>query len=263
MKLAQEYDLWVIEDNCDAFGSRYKGKFTGTFGHLSTISFYPAHHITTGEGGAVCTNDPKLAQIVRAFRDWGRDCYCAGGENNTCGKRFSQHFGNLPYGFDHKYVYSEVGYNLKMTDIQAAIGVAQMEKLPGFCEKRKENFREWKRIFSKYPGFFILPDATEGADPAWFAFIVTLKEGTPFTRDELTKHLNDHLIETRNLFAGNITKQPGYMNHNFRIADHLRNTDYITGNTFFLGTYPGLTMEMIQYAEGILDMFLLSFTKSH
>jgi CDP-6-deoxy-D-xylo-4-hexulose-3-dehydrase len=151
MEFAKEYDLWVIEDNCDAFGSEYNGKKTGTFAHLSTISFYPAHHITTGEGGAICTNDPLLAQLVRAFRDWGRDCYCAGGENNTCGKRFSQQFGNLPLGFDHKYVYSEIGYNLKMTDIQAAIGAAQIDKLPEFCERRKENFKEWIRIFSKYP----------------------------------------------------------------------------------------------------------------
>ena len=148
MEIAEEFKLWVIEDNCDAFGSEYKGRKTGTFGHLSTISFYPAHHITTGEGGAICTNDQQLADIIRSFRDWGRDCYCAGGESNTCGKRFSQQFGNLPLGFDHKYVYSEIGYNLKMTDIQAAIGAAQMDKLPDFCRKRKENFNEWKRISS-------------------------------------------------------------------------------------------------------------------
>jgi len=256
MDLANQYNLWVIEDNCDAFGSEYKGKKTGGFAHLSTISFYPAHHITTGEGGAICTNDPQLAQLVRAFRDWGRDCYCAGGENNTCGKRFSQLFGNLPFGFDHKYVYSEIGYNLKMTDIQAAIGAAQIEKLPYFCQQRKENFKQWIRIFSKYPDFFILPKATEGADPAWFAFIITIIENELFTRDELTGHLNAKLIETRNLFAGNITKQPGFMNKNWRIAEHLNNTDYIMNNTFFLGTYPGLTYEMFEYVEGVLDDFL-------
>jgi CDP-6-deoxy-D-xylo-4-hexulose-3-dehydrase len=256
MKLANEFNLWVIEDNCDAFGSEYRGKKTGTFGHISTISFYPAHHITTGEGGAICTNDQQLAQLVRAFRDWGRDCYCAGGENNTCGKRFSQQFGNLPLGFDHKYVYSEIGYNLKMTDLQAAIGSAQMDKLPEFCEKRKVNFDEWARIFSKYPDFFILPKTTEGTDPTWFAFIITLKGGTPFTRDEITKYLNANLIETRNLFAGNITKQPGFMNREWRIADHLNNTDYIVNNTFFLGTYPGLTKEMFGYVENILDEFI-------
>ena len=259
MELAREHDLWVIEDNCDAFGSEYKGKKTGTFGHLSTISFYPAHHITTGEGGAICTNDPQLARIVRAFRDWGRDCYCAGGDNNTCGKRFSQQFGTLPFGFDHKYVYSEIGYNLKMTDIQAAIGAAQIDKLPGFCESRKAHFREWKRIFGKYPGFFITPEPTDGAEPAWFAFIVTLKEGCPFKRDDLTKYLNQNLIETRNLFAGNMTKQPAYIGKNWRIADHLDKTDYIMNNTFFLGTYPGLTDEMFKYVEEKLDEFVKQY----
>lgn len=256
MNLAEEHDLWVIEDNCDAFGSEYKGKKTGSYAHLSTLSFYPAHHITTGEGGAICTNSSQLAQLIRAFRDWGRDCYCAGGENNTCGKRFSQQFGNLPFGFDHKYVYSEVGYNLKMTDIQAAIGCAQINKLQYFCDRRKENFTEWKRIFSKYPDFFILPEATEGSNPAWFAFIVTLNKNSPFTRDELTSYFNTKLIETRNLFAGNMTKQPGFLNRNWRIAEHLNNTDYIMNNTFFLGTYPGLTKDMFSYSESMLDEFL-------
>jgi CDP-6-deoxy-D-xylo-4-hexulose-3-dehydrase len=261
MALAKEHDLWVIEDNCDAFGSEYKGKKTGSVAHLSTISFYPAHHITTGEGGAICTNDPQLALLVRAFRDWGRDCYCAGGENNTCGKRFSQKFGNLPFGFDHKYVYSEIGYNLKMTDIQAAIGAAQIDKLPHFCVRRKENFNTWYNIFNKYPEYFTLPKATEGADPAWFAFIVTVKENAPFTRDEVTAELNKKLIETRNLFAGNMTKQPGFMGRNWRIHSNLDNTDFIMNNTFFLGTYPGLTQEMIDYVEGVLDAFISSIAK--
>jgi len=261
MALAKEHDLWVIEDNCDAFGSEYKGKKTGSVAHLSTISFYPAHHITTGEGGAICTNDPQLALLVRAFRDWGRDCYCAGGENNTCGKRFSQKFGNLPFGFDHKYVYSEIGYNLKMTDIQAAIGAAQIDKLPHFCERRKENFNTWYNIFNKYPEYFTLPKATEGADPAWFAFIVTVKENAPFTRDEVTAELNKKLIETRNLFAGNMTKQPGFMGRNWRIHSNLDNTDFIMNNTFFLGTYPSLTQEMFDYAEGVLDAFISSIAK--
>ena len=261
MELAKKHDLWVIEDNCDAFGSKYKGRYTGTFGHLSTISFYPAHHITTGEGGAIITNDPLLAQLVRAFRDWGRDCYCAGGENNTCGKRFSQTFGNLPLGYDHKYVYSEVGYNLKMTEMQAAIGSAQMEKLVTFCEKRKANFDEWTRIFTKYPDYFFVPKPTESSDPAWFAFIVTLKDNIPFKRDEITSHLNANLIETRNLFAGNITKQPGFVTREWRIADHLQNTDFIMNNTFFLGTYPGLTKEMFEYTERVLDSFFANFSK--
>jgi len=256
IKFAKEHDLWVIEDNCDAFGSEYNGKKTGSFAHLSTISFYPAHHITTGEGGAICTNDSQLAQLVRAFRDWGRDCYCSGGENNTCGKRFSQQFGNLPFGFDHKYVYSEIGYNLKMTDIQAAIGAAQIQKLPYFCKKRKENFNEWYRIFSKYPDYFILPSATENSDPAWFAFIVTLKKPISFTRDDITSYFNSNLVETRNLFAGNIIKQPAFLNRDFRIAENLDNTDYIMNNTFFLGTYPGLTKDMFDYSEELLDKFI-------
>ena len=259
MEVAKEHDLWVIEDNCDSFGSEYEGKKTGTFAHLSTISFYPAHHITTGEGGAICTNDAQLAQLVRTFRDWGRDCYCAGGENNTCGKRFSQQFGCLPFGFDHKYVYSEIGYNLKMTDIQAAIGAAQIDKLPDFCEKRRSNFKEWLSIFSKYPEYFTMAEATENSNPAWFAFIVTLREGTPFTRDELTGYLNMRLIETRVLFAGNMTKQPGFMGKNSIIADHLKNTDYIMNNTFFLGTYPGLTLEMFNYSEVVLKEFLSKY----
>ncbi len=256
MQLAKENDLWIIEDNCDSFGSKYDGKYTGTFGHLSTISFYPAHHITTGEGGAICTNDPLLANLVRAFRDWGRDCYCAGGENNTCGKRFSQLFGNLSLGYDHKYVYSEIGYNLKMTDIQAAIGSAQMDKLADFCERRKVHFNEWKRIFSKYPEFFILPEATEKSDPAWFSFIVTLTYDCPFTREIITKYFDQNLIETRNLFAGNITKQPAFINKNWRIADNLERTDYIMNKTFFLGTYPGLTSEMFNYVENVLADFI-------
>jgi CDP-4-dehydro-6-deoxyglucose reductase, E1 len=256
LQIANENNLWVIEDNCDAFGSEYERKKTGTFGHLSTISFYPAHHITTGEGGAICTNDMQLESIVRSFRDWGRDCYCAGGENNTCGKRYSQQFGNLPNGFDHKYVYSEIGYNLKMTDLQAAIGSAQIDKLSEFCTARRKNFTEWTKIFSKYPDYFILPKATEESDPAWFAFIVTLKSGIPFNRENLTKYLDSNLIETRNLFAGNITKQPGFMNKKWRIADHLSTTDYIMNNTFFLGTYPGLSGEMFKYVSQVLDNFI-------
>lgn len=256
LKLAKEHNLWLIEDNCDAFGSKYNGKYTGTFGHISTISFYPAHHITTGEGGAVCTDDEQLGKIIKSFRDWGRDCYCAGGENNTCGKRFSQSFGALPYGYDHKYVYSEIGYNLKMTDMQAAIGSAQMDKLASFCEQRINNFKRYNEIFSKYEKYFILPKATENSDPAWFSFIVTVKEDAPFKRDEFTKYLNENLIETRNLFAGNMVRQPAFINENFRIAEHLDNSDFIMNNTFFLGTYPGNTPEKLDYIESIVDSFI-------
>ena len=256
MEIANEFDLWVIEDNCDAFGTKYNGKYTGTYGHLSTISFYPAHHITTGEGGAIITNDPQLANLVRAFRDWGRDCYCAGGENNTCGKRFSQVFGNLPLGYDHKYVYSEIGYNLKMTDIQAAIGAAQIDKLPSFCEQRKKNFKKYIDIFKKYEEYFILPEATQKSDPAWFSFIITVRKDAPFKRDDITRFLNDKLIETRNLFAGNIIKQPAFVGKNFRISENLDNTDIIMDDTFFLGTYPGLTDEMFVYVEEVLAKFI-------
>jgi len=233
MALANKHNLWVIEDNCDAFGSRYRGKYTGSYGHLSTISFYPAHHITTGEGGAIVTDDAQLANLVRAFRDWGRDCYCLGGENNTCRKRFAQQFGNLPFGYDHKYVYSEIGYNLKMTDLQAAIGVAQMDKIADFCDRRRENFKKHYAIFEKYPQYFSLPRATENAEPAWFAFIVTVREDAPFTCDKITAYLNRKLIETRNLFAGNMTKQPAFVGKNWRIADNLDVTDTIMNNTFF------------------------------
>lgn len=259
MELAEKYNLWVIEDNCDSFGSTYKGKYTGTFGHISTISFYPAHHITTGEGGAVCTNDDFLAKIIKSYRDWGRDCYCAGGENNTCGKRFSQQFGTLPYGYDHKYVYSEIGYNLKMTDMQAAVGAAQMVKLSEFCEKRRTNFNEYNRIFTNYEKYLILPKATENSDPAWFSYILTVKEDAPFKRDELVNYLNNNLIETRNLFAGNMVKQPAFEGKNFRIVEHLNNTDYIMNNTFFLGTYPGNTKEKMNYIEKVVIDFMSKF----
>ena len=259
MNLAEKHNLWVIEDNCDAFGSKYNGKYTGTFGHISTISFYPAHHITTGEGGAVCTDDEFLAKLIRSFRDWGRDCYCMGGENNTCGKRFSQQFGTLPFGYDHKYVYSEIGYNLKMTDMQAAIGAAQVNKLPDFCDKRKENFQRYNKIFGKYEQYFILPKATENSDPAWFSYIITVKEDAPFDRDKLVNYMNTNLIETRYLFAGNMINQPAFASKNFRIAESLENTDLIMNNTFFLGTYPGNTNDKLDYIEKIVDEFMRDF----
>ena len=257
--LAEKHNLWLIEDNCDAFGSKYQGRYTGTFGHLATISFYPAHHITTGEGGAIVTNDEALANIVRSFRDWGRDCYCSSGENNTCGKRFSQKFGDLPVGYDHKYVYSEIGYNLKMTDIQAAIGSAQMDKLPSFCESRKQNFKTLTAMFAPYSRFFILPEATEHADPAWFSFIVTVKESSPFSREELVNQFTVNLIETRCLFAGNIIKQPAYRHVTYRMSGSLANTDYIMNNTFFLGTYPGLTPAMFGHIDTVLKDFMSKF----
>lgn len=259
LHFASENNLWVIEDNCDAFGSTYNGRFTGTFGHIATMSFYPAHHITTGEGGAVVTNHDLLAKIIKSFRDWGRDCYCGSGINNTCSKRFSQQFGTLPVGYDHKYVYSEIGYNLKITDMQAAVGCAQIEKLPMFCAMRRENFNSYIKIFKKYNDFIIIPKATPGSNPAWFSFIVTVKEEAPFKRDDLIRYLNDHKIETRNLFAGNITRQPAFQNKEFRIAGNLNNSDCIMNNSFFLGTYPGLKTKNLSYIEEVVDSFMKIF----
>jgi CDP-6-deoxy-D-xylo-4-hexulose-3-dehydrase len=252
---AKKHKLWLIEDNCDALGSRYRGRLTGTFGHVATGSFYPAHHITTGEGGCVITDDPILARIIRSYRDWGRDCYCEGGENNTCGCRFTKQFGTLPKGYDHKYVYSRIGYNLKMTDMQAAVGVAQMEKLEAFTARRKEHFQMLRDGLKDLEEFFILPRATEHADPSWFAFILTLRAGVPFSRVELARHLEATLIETRGLFAGNLLRQPGYMSIPHRVVGGLDNTDFIMNNTLFLGVYPGLTPAKIDYVTDTIIKF--------
>lgn len=259
MSVARQHELFVIEDNCDALGSTYQGKSTGSFGHLSTCSFYPAHHITLGEGGAVLTSDDTLARIVRSLKDWGRDCYCSPGMNNCCGRRFSGKHGDLPEGYDHKYVYSHIGYNLKATEFQAAIGVQQLRKLDSFCEARRGNFQLWKQRFKKYEDYFTLPEATKGTDPAWFAFPITINVDTaPFTRNELTAYLNDHLIETRNLFGGNLLRQPAYRDIEYRRVGNLPVTERVMHDTFFLGTYPGLGQKQIDYTLGIIDQFLLS-----
>lgn len=252
MRLAKKYNLWVIEDNCDALGSKYDGKLTGTFGHISTVSFYPAHHITTGEGGCVATNHMDLARIIRSIRDWGRDCYCEGGENNTCGKRFTQQFGELPWGYDHKYVYSHLGYNLKMTDMQAAIGAAQIDKLDGFTEKRKANFKKLTEGLQHLSEYLILPYATPNSDPSWFGFPISVRNESSFTRLDLVNFLESKKIETRNLFAGNLLKHPAFMNIDCRIASSLNNSDFVTTNTFFIGTYPGMTESKINF---IIDTF--------
>jgi len=267
LALCQKHNLWLIEDNCDALGSAYNSKlktqnsklqFTGSFGHLATCSFYPAHHITTGEGGAVLTSDDTLARIVRSLKDWGRDCYCGPGESNTCGRRFSGQYGDLPYGYDHKYVYSHIGYNLKMTDIQAAIGLEQLKKLDGFCQARRDNFKTWINGFKKYEDYFILPEATKGSYPAWFAFPITVKEGAGFTRTELTNCLSENLIETRNLFGGNLLRQPAYLNIKHRKIGNLENTERIMNDTFFLGTFPGIGSEQIEYTMNIIKEFVRS-----
>ena len=257
-KIVEKYDLYLIEDNCDALGSTYQGKNTGTFGHLATCSFYPAHHITTGEGGAVLTSNDTLARIVRSLKDWGRDCYCGPGESNTCGRRFSGQYGTLPFGYDHKYVYSHIGYNLKMTDVQAAIGLEQLKKLDRFCQTRRDNFKQWTRGFKAYKEYFILPEATEGSDPAWFAFPATVRNNANFTRTELTNYLNENLIETRNLFGGNLLRQPAYLNIKHRTIGELKNTDRIMNDTFFLGTYPGIGIEQIEYTMAVIEKFVRS-----
>ena len=257
--LAAKHNLWLIEDNCDALGSTYDKKLTGTFGSMSTASFYAAHHITTGEGGAVSTNDEKLARICRSFRDWGRDCWCDPGKNDCCGQRFTQQFGTLPLGYDHKYVYSHIGYNLKATDMQAAIGCAQLPKLDRFTKARKENFRKLYASLSAYQDRLVLPVATSNSDPSWFSFIITVAEHAGFTRDNLTGFLTSRKIETRNLFCGSILRQPAYMDIPHRVVGDLSNTDRIMNNTFFIGLYPGLGDAHIDY---VLDTFA-EFMKAH
>ena len=256
MRLVHEHDLWLVEDNCDALGSKYGDQLTGTFGHLASHSFYPAHHITMGEGGCVVAKDEALGRIARSIRDWGRDCYCAGGENNTCGKRFSQQFGALPYGYDHKYVYSHIGYNLKVTDMQAAIGVAQLKKLPSFIEKRKQNFTALKNILNSFEDRLILPKALPNSDPAWFAFPITVRENASFTRNELTEFLEANRIETRNLFSGNLLRHPAFMNIKRRVIGDLKNTDLITSNTFFIGVYPGIGEAHLEWIDSVFRRFM-------
>jgi CDP-4-dehydro-6-deoxyglucose reductase, E1 len=256
MRLAKEHDLWVVEDNCDALGSRYRGQLTGTFGNLATVSFYPAHHITMGEGGAVLTSDDLLGRIARSIRDWGRDCYCAGGENNTCGKRFSQQFGNLPFGYDHKYVYSHIGYNLKVTDMQAAVGVAQLGKLNDFIARRKANFQKLNTLFEPYQDRLILPQATPNSDPSWFGFVITVRDDAGFTRNDLTRFIEANRIETRNLFSGNLLRQPAFMEIEHRVVGDLTNTDIITERTFFIGVYPGIDDSQLDYLGTVFERFM-------
>jgi CDP-6-deoxy-D-xylo-4-hexulose-3-dehydrase len=247
MKIAKNNDLWFIEDNCDALGSRYNGKFTGSFGHISTCSFYPAHHITMGEGGAVLTDDPILKEIIASFRDWGRDCWCEPGRDNTCGKRFGWQLGELPYGYDHKYVYSHVGYNLKVTDMQAAVGVEQLKKLPKFIETRKANFKKIYNELKNYEKYLVLPKKNKKSDPSWFGFPLMVKEDAPFSRNDLVEHLEINKIATRMLFGGNLIKQPAYENIEFRIVDSLENTNLVMNNLFWVGVYPGITNKKMDY----------------
>jgi CDP-6-deoxy-D-xylo-4-hexulose-3-dehydrase len=255
LRVARKHNLWFCEDNCDALGSKYRGRFTGTFGDISTCSFYPAHHITTGEGGAVLTGDPLLKRILLSLRDWGRDCWCAPGSDNTCGKRFKGKFGSLPAGYDHKYVYSHVGYNLKATEMQAAIGLAQLDKLPAFIKARKDNFKAINGIFSQYAEYFVLPGADEGSEPSWFGFPVTVRESAPFKRADIVGYLESKKIATRMLFGGNLTRQPAYRRLKYRVCGGLKNTDLVMNGMFWIGVYPGLTKPMIDYIEESLAAF--------
>ncbi len=257
--LAKEHGLWVIEDNCDALGSTYDGKMTGTFGDLSTVSFYPAHHITMGEGGCVLTNSGPIKTLVESFRDWGRDCWCAPGVSDTCGKRFEWQLGDLPFGYDHKYIYSHIGYNLKLTDMQAAVGVSQLKKLPAFIEARKKNWKFLSDALQPYQEYFILPKATKNSDPSWFGFLITLTEKAKFTRPELVRFLESKRIGTRQLFAGNLTRQPAYKNVPHRIVGDLTNTDIAMTNSFWVGVYPGLNEQMLQYIVDSMAEFIKAY----
>jgi CDP-6-deoxy-D-xylo-4-hexulose-3-dehydrase len=243
----RKYKLWLVEDCCDALGSTWKGQKVGTFGDIATVSFYPAHHITMGEGGAVLTDKPQLQVLIDSFRDWGRDCWCEPGLDNTCGKRFDWQLGSLPCGYDHKYTYSHMGYNLKATDMQAALGVSQMDKLPEFIARRKANFAYLKNALKPLEEFLVLPEATPNSDPSWFGFPIGVKKDAPFKRDQLTYALEAKKIGTRLLFAGNLTRQPAYEGWEYRVAGDLTNTDYVMSNVLWVGIFPGLTEAMLDF----------------
>jgi len=254
--LCKKYKLWLVEDCCDALGTTYRGQMVGTFGDIGTLSFYPAHHITMGEGGAVFTNNDELKTIAESFRDWGRDCYCAPGKDNTCGKRFCQKLGNLPEGYDHKYTYSHLGYNLKITDMQAACGLAQLDKAPAFIQARKDNFAFLKERLKDCEEFVHLPEPTEHSDPSWFGFPITLKENCPVTRLDLLTYLDQNKVGTRLLFAGNLTSQPYMQGAHYRISGDLTHTDNVMNNTFWIGVQPALTLEMLEFAASKIESYL-------
>ncbi|MGE5111250.1 MAG: lipopolysaccharide biosynthesis protein RfbH, partial [Acidobacteriaceae bacterium] len=253
---AKKHNLWLIEDCCDAVGSTYRGQKVGTFGDLATVSFYPAHHITMGEGGCVLTNKPLLRTIVESFRDWGRDCWCAPGKADTCGKRFNWQLGELPHGYDHKYIYSHIGYNLKATDMQAAVGVAQLKKLPGFIEARKKNFAMLMAGLSELKEFFVLPEATAASDPSWFGFPLMVRSGAPFARTEVVTFLEQKKIASRMLFGGNLVRQPAYQNIHHRVVGTLANADKAMHQAFWIGVYPGLSAEMLEYVATSFHSFV-------
>ncbi len=254
--LCKKYKLWLVEDCCDALGTTYRGQMVGTFGDIGTLSFYPAHHITMGEGGAVFTKHDELKTIAESFRDWGRDCYCQPGKDNTCGKRFCQQLGDLPYGYDHKYTYSHLGYNLKITDMQAACGLAQLEKAPKFIQARKDNFAFLKNRLKACEEFLYLPEPTEHSDPSWFGFPITLKDNCPVTRLDLLTYLDQNKVGTRLLFAGNLTRQPYMKDREYRISGDLTNTDRVMNHTFWIGVQPALTNTMLEFAASKIEAYL-------
>mgnify|MGYP001420066963 CR=1 FL=1 len=256
--VAARHNLWFVEDNCDALGSTYRGQLTGTFGDVTTLSLYPAHHITTGEGGCVLTKHAHLKPLIESFREWGRDCWCEPGADNTCGRRFDWQLGDLPYGYDHKYTYSHIGYNLKMTDMQAAVGVAQFDKLPEFISARKRNWQALHDGLKSLGEHLILPEATEGSDPSWFGFTITVRPDAPFTRGELVAYLEDRKIATRLLFGGNLIRQPAYRDVEHRVVGDLTNTDIVVDGTLWIGVYPGLTAEMLGFMIGTIREFVES-----
>ncbi|OKH33593.1 lipopolysaccharide biosynthesis protein RfbH [[Phormidium ambiguum] IAM M-71] len=259
-EVAQKHNLWLIEDSCDAVGAEYRGEKVGTFGDLATVSFYPAHHITMGEGGCVLTNRPVLKRIVESLRDWGRDCWCAPGVDNTCGKRFDWQLGDLPFGYDHKYTYSHIGYNLKLTDMQAAVGVAQLKKLPQFIEQRRENFAYLYDALQPVEKFLILPEPTPNTSPSWFGFPITVRESAPISRNELVKHLESHKIATRLLFGGNLLRQPAYKDVKYRVVGETSKTDKVMNQTFWIGVYPGLDKARLKH---IVDCINQAMTGKH
>ena len=259
MKLVKKYNLWLIEDCCDALGSKYDGKYVGTFGDIATFSFYPAHQITMGEGGAVVTNNSLIHRSIRQFRDWGRDCWCDTGTDNTCKKRFSWKLGKLPYGYDHKYIYSQIGYNLKLTDFQAAIGVAQLKKLSEFIKKRQNNYKNLYSFFSKYARYFSLMKNNSDEEVSYFGFPIIVKKNPYFSRNDLTEYFEKNKIGTRNIFSGNLLKHPGYMKIDCRIPKKLVNSDIIMERAFWLGVFPGITEKMIDYIKKVTSDYLKSF----
>ncbi len=256
---AEDKNIWLIEDNCDALGGKINNKLTGTLGHISTLSFYPAHHITMGEGGAVLTNSNRLKLEIDSFRDWGRDCWCKSGHDDTCGKRFDWQLGDLPYGYDHKFTYSNIGYNLKATDLQASIGYAQLDKLNEFIIKRKENWSKVNSIIEKYSKYFIPHKKERNTDPSWFGYAISVRENPKFSRDDIVKYLNENRVATRLMFGGNLVRQPAYKDKEFKIDDSIENADFVMKNTFWIGVYPGITDDMIEYIDSVFESFLSQF----